>query len=163
MISDDTRLEPADMVAFERLFDARTGSYSWVEDHVVRKLFPIDPDTEMPSLPDGYFWRVGQLHSMSSVALMHQTEHDRPLYVTERWGPLNLLSRQRREIRRQAVERTLSVQSVKSGIPDARKAIQDSAVHILSWLTRDLDREFSSAKVEEFYGDYHPKPDTMEG
>lgn len=145
----DYKVTADDLSAFNELISRAPSGYIYSRE--VSSVHPTDPGTGLPSLPEGYFWRVFEKYDRPRVGLFfrQETTTEVPTMFGFLTGKTKTkVTTKTRFIEDYHIDMTFQV-------PEA--AIFQAAEHLLSNLPGHLLKEVSPLDLEGFYGDYPPK------
>lgn len=140
-----------DVVAFDDLVRLYT-DVGYVRDDVLPFICPIDPQTGLPSLPEGYFWRVFEEYG-PWIGLFFREEQTVEKEI--RYGFLN--RKVRTETTTVVVDRFIRRYHIDLKFSDPVVQISDAAVWLLRTLPGHLLEETSALNLDAYLGDYPPK------
>lgn len=146
---DKIQAEKRDLEAFRNLIEAPKGtSHSYVlSDYDVKTWYPVDEETGLPALPEGYFWKVYDKYGTPYVGLYHQE-------VVERKVDFGFWSKVfTTEKSRLVDDRHINRYSVGS----KPELILKTAYLILTWFPEYVTKNVYPESYESYYGDYPPK------
>lgn len=138
-----------DLSAFNELMSRASSGYLYLQE--VSIVHPIDPKTGLPSLPEGYFWRVFEEHSYSKIGLFFSEEVSTE--VPTLFGFLTGKTKMK------IITKTRCIQDyhidMTFQVPEA--AIVEAAENLLSNLAGHLLIQAAPLDLKDYYGDYPPK------
>lgn len=140
-----------DLAAFNSLMkEGGVNGYAY-RTGIIDQLFPMDPETGLPSLPEGYFWRVFKYIGTPYIGLFYRQE----TYIPA--GPIALFFNKKAKGRTEVEVRKIEDRHVDRAIGDPVVALFDAATNLLSALPQHLRREVNPVDYKSYYGDYPPK------
>lgn len=138
-----------DLTAFNDLVSRASNGYVWFGE--TSDIYPIDPETGLPSLPEGYFWRVFEKYDRPRVGLYFRKET-----LTEVPTLFGFLTG-KTKTKVSSVSRFINDRHIDMTLQVPEAAILTAANHLLSHLPGHLLKETSPMDFKSFYGDYPPK------
>lgn len=135
-------------------FDAlvkRHEEKGYVGDEFVESLYPINPETGLPSLPEGYLWRVFKEYGRYTLALIHRSEKVQKELTF--WGFLTGATRERTVVK----ERQIETWAVDRTHTDPVVAIYSASVSLLGYMAGQIKEEVQPMDLDVYVGDYPPK------
>lgn len=147
-MSYDVTIE--DMQAFaETVVEMRSSDYFTVDSK--NRLHPINSETGLPTLPEGYFWRVERERDADVISLMF--ENTVITYPKSSFFG-GLLGNTPHAIQHHTMRKLSQMPLSLTDSPEAE--LVDSAYFAIRLLAEKLNREFGTTFIE-YYGDYPPK------
>ena len=141
---------PDDLKAFSALMDAAGGGGYYPSEHIGR-IHPIDPETSMPQLPEGYFWRVYKQFNRPYVGLYkrEETTVEKVTFMTLFTG--------KTVPKTTTLIRKIEDYHVSQSASDPVAAIFEAGTYLLAWLPDHLVKEVNPINFAKYYGEYPPK------
>jgi hypothetical protein len=139
-----------DLRAFEELVNYSSSS-GYTDLRYIHSLYPVDSQTGMPSLPEGYYWRVFKDLSYPKVGLYYREET-----VTEFKGMFYFATK-KMSVKRKTIVRKIDDHMIDKTISDPVVAITDAATWVLRALPGRMWDKINPVDYTKYYGEYPPK------
>ena len=134
-----------DLKAFDALIQAQDSYYA------IRDLHPVDPETGMPALPEGYFWRVYKEFGSNYVGLYYND-----VQVSEYEGLFYFITK-KKTVKTKTKVRKIEDYHINKSVSDPVAGITEAATWLLRMLPDHLKKEVNPVSYAAYYGDYPPK------
>jgi len=140
-----------DVRAFEGIIQERV-SQGFLRDQTRNRFHPIDPETGLPSLPEGYFWRVARsIGKREEVRLIFRKE------TTENVVTFSTLFTGKTKPVKTTVTRQIESFPVSAAYTDPVVGIFEATCSLLTYMAGRITNEVRGPGMQAYYGDYPPK------